>query len=280
MALGTRSQHPSRDNTPVCDCGHLNWHHRMSGMGAPGAQYRGCTSCSCIQFEITPGNRVSVPNTPAVASRPAPQYRPPAAGSGQIKAIETTYAGCLFRSRLEARWAVFFDALGITWEYEPEGFETSSGWYLPDFRVWIPQVKSGNPQWFEVKPSRAPNDPRHAALAADSDIPVIIARGMPRDYADQLRGRSSALQLHWGTEPQPCAFVKRGRPRDAFYCALGDDRHWCQEHFSDCSLPNDPHLALACDNDITPPRWSPDVDQAYRAARSARFEHGQSGGML
>lgn len=30
-----------------------------------------------------------------------------------IKAIETSYAGCRFRSRLEARWAVFFDTLGI-----------------------------------------------------------------------------------------------------------------------------------------------------------------------
>lgn len=40
-----------------------------------------------------------------------------------IKPIETRYAGCRFRSRLEARWAVFFDALKIEWEYEPEGVE-------------------------------------------------------------------------------------------------------------------------------------------------------------
>lgn len=53
-----------------------------------------------------------------------------------IKPIETEYKGYRFRSRLEARWAVFFDALGIKWEYEPEGFELPSGKrYLPDFRV-------------------------------------------------------------------------------------------------------------------------------------------------
>jgi len=40
-----------------------------------------------------------------------------------IAAIETRYAGCRFRSRLEARWAVFYDALGIDWEYEPQGFD-------------------------------------------------------------------------------------------------------------------------------------------------------------
>lgn len=53
-----------------------------------------------------------------------------------IKPIETIYKGYRFRSRLEARWAVFFDALGVEWEYEPEGFNLPSGRkYLPDFRV-------------------------------------------------------------------------------------------------------------------------------------------------
>jgi hypothetical protein len=66
-----------------------------------------------------------------------------------IKPIETVFYGYRFRSRLEARWAVFFDALGITWEYEPEGFELSDGtWYLPDF--WLPTFDGG--MWAEVKP--------------------------------------------------------------------------------------------------------------------------------
>lgn len=37
--------------------------------------------------------------------------------------IPTMYKGIQFRSRLEARWAVFFDTLGIKWEYEPQGYE-------------------------------------------------------------------------------------------------------------------------------------------------------------
>jgi len=40
-----------------------------------------------------------------------------------MKAIPTRYAGCHFRSRLEARWAVFFDRLGVAWQYEPEGYD-------------------------------------------------------------------------------------------------------------------------------------------------------------
>lgn len=51
-----------------------------------------------------------------------------------MKAIPTEYRGYLFRSRLEARWAVFLDALDIRWEYEPEGLILSNGtYYLPDF---------------------------------------------------------------------------------------------------------------------------------------------------
>lgn len=51
-----------------------------------------------------------------------------------IKAIQTEYKGYLFRSRLEARWAVFFDACGAKWEYEPEGYDLGGGLrYLPDF---------------------------------------------------------------------------------------------------------------------------------------------------
>jgi hypothetical protein len=37
--------------------------------------------------------------------------------------IPTMYKGIQFRSRLEARWAVFFDTLGIEWEYETQGYE-------------------------------------------------------------------------------------------------------------------------------------------------------------
>jgi hypothetical protein len=65
-----------------------------------------------------------------------------------IKAIETSYGGYRFRSRLEARWAVFFDECELEWDYEAQGYEmmTRIGKvrYLPDF--WL---DCG--QWAEVK---------------------------------------------------------------------------------------------------------------------------------
>lgn len=84
-----------------------------------------------------------------------------------IQAIETPYAGILFRSRLEARWAVFFDTLGIRYEYEKEGYtlapfvddEEYLGQkdpiagplnYLPDFYI-PPQKAHPKAAWYEVK---------------------------------------------------------------------------------------------------------------------------------
>lgn len=64
----------------------------------------------------------------------------------KAKAIETAYAGYRMRSRLEAKWAAFFDAERIKWDYECEGFELPSGRYLPDF--WLPEWNS----FVEVKP--------------------------------------------------------------------------------------------------------------------------------
>lgn len=67
-----------------------------------------------------------------------------------LRPIQTRYNGYMFRSRLEARWAVFFSALGLRWEYEPEGFDLGDNeLYLPDFRVRSPQEMV---TWYEIKP--------------------------------------------------------------------------------------------------------------------------------
>lgn len=74
-----------------------------------------------------------------------------------MQSIETEYAGYRFRSRLEARWAVFFDNATIEFDYEPEGFllpwryreqwypRSTKFRYLPDF--WLPDLGL----WGEVK---------------------------------------------------------------------------------------------------------------------------------
>src|SRR5437764_2554576 len=50
---------------------------------------------------------------------------------GNFASIPTLYNGVQFRSRLEARWAAFFDLCKWEWEYEPIDL---NGW-IPDFRL-------------------------------------------------------------------------------------------------------------------------------------------------
>lgn len=71
-----------------------------------------------------------------------------------MKAHPATYRGARFRSRLEARWAAFFDQAGWRWEYEPIDLD---GW-APDFAL----VGAEGPLMVEVKPIEWTNDPSNA----------------------------------------------------------------------------------------------------------------------
>lgn len=97
----------------------------------------------------------------------------------QIAAKPTTYNGYLFRSKLEAKWAVFFDRLGKPYEYEPEAFRCNDGsQYTPDF--YLPELmirifgseKAG--AYLEVKP-------------------LGFLSGLPYEQQPYLRRISSAL---------------------------------------------------------------------------------------
>lgn len=96
-----------------------------------------------------------------------------------IKAIPTTYSGVNFRSRLEARWAAFFDLAGIRWDYEPLDME---GW-TPDFRLDLQE-----PLYAEVKPcglgAAGFFDSTHAgyqkAWAHWRDVWVLLLAGAPQ----------------------------------------------------------------------------------------------------
>lgn len=79
--------------------------------------------------------------------------------SKALKPIETVWNNMRFRSRLEAKWASYFDLCGEQYEYEPEGFVLGDDtWYLPDF--YLPDKNI----YIEIKPL--------GALKVD-DTPVI-----------------------------------------------------------------------------------------------------------
>lgn len=64
--------------------------------------------------------------------------------------IPTTYKNIRFRSRLEARWAAFFDRCGWKWSYEP----LDLAGYIPDFLLHF-ETKD---LLVEVKPNRPSDD--------------------------------------------------------------------------------------------------------------------------
>ena len=100
-----------------------------------------------------------------------------------IKAIQTFYKGYHFRSRLEARWAVFFEeqlngGVAHQWQYEVEGFELLTGRYLPDF--YFP----GSYSFVEIKPSPVPKELTKEQIFAwelsiTKNCQVMIAYGDP-----------------------------------------------------------------------------------------------------
>jgi hypothetical protein len=94
-----------------------------------------------------------------------------------MKAINTLYAGNYFRSRTEARWAVYFDLIGVKWEYEKDGYDLGDGVkYLPDF--WFPKHK----MYGEVKATNDLTDvevDKAKRLALQSKREVVILSGPP-----------------------------------------------------------------------------------------------------
>lgn len=189
----------------------------------------------------------------------------------QIKAIETVYNGYRFRSRLEARWAVFFDTLGIKYEYEPEGYELSDGTlYLPDF--WLPECK----EWFEVKGVMSESD-RHKIyqLAMDTNYPVVIG---------YTNAQFEICSKPWDDPSEKPVFSDIGSwlakcETCGKYWFLDDSGYYgcrcCDEY------DGDHHLGEILDgfeqqrSDIDR-KWAPTLFKAVDAFKQARFDHGQT----
>lgn len=192
------------------------------------------------------------------------------------KPIETHYAGCRFRSRLEARWAVFFDHLGIVWQYESEGYELSTGdRYLPDF--YLPDFD----QWVEVKGKMSHRDFQRLLVAA-TELPaklphqvrpgVLILGPVPQPGQPYTHARVGAVGDN--VTAQSAFFTRRSTiypigPLVVWDLAgvlrlTDEETAWVRDSFTGAAETDD--LALVSL-----------VDDAYRAARSARFEHGKSG---
>lgn len=175
-----------------------------------------------------------------------------------LSPIETFYNDLRFRSRHEARWAIFFDTLSIPYNYEPEGYHLGSlGNYLPDF--WLPSHEI----WIEIK-GRRPTPlevNRMKALVSQSQAPGFILWGdisvKPHDDAN------------WGFFPILDRFQTQ--------VVRVPNQLWTECPVCLRISISDHGAFRDCDCRSTPSPDSPNLVAAYRAARTARFEFGENG---
>jgi hypothetical protein len=187
---------------------------------------------------------------------------------------------------LEARWAVFFDHLRITWEYEAQGYHvgpypygvangrvlTRESTYLPDF--FLPEQGL----FFEVK-GVSPDEPYQRMLST---------------FTGQV-GKSLILAV--GSIPAADRFVVGDENSSPFWMDLFDGvntfegegswdnyQAWCVcltgRHYGVAFMGNGHRIPCACNTGNFGKYTSSHSDRilaAYSAARSARFEHGEQG---
>lgn len=160
---------------------------------------------------------------------------------------------------------MFFDALGIRWQYEREGFELPSGRrYLPDF--YLPACGT----WIEVKGDEA---------RIDRGLLIEAACHLPQPTYKECGERGPVVML-LGPIPRPMergdyGWIGFNPPEPGFV----DIWHWGFGTFHKNQRPwalkpwdKTPLLIPTID----PYEWN-DAMPAYQRARSARFEHGESG---
>jgi hypothetical protein len=180
-----------------------------------------------------------------------------------IKPIQTRYAGYLFRSRLEARWAVFFDALKLKWEYEPEGFELPSGKrYLPDFRIMLRH----GPLWVEIKPSGVECPEFDEFMQNNPGGCGTILRGIPDPRHVQ------ETHYYWGDNYEPSMWLGGGADNCYKFCICRSCKEagfefegWSERIGCDCPIHRDNKKDGTANHPL--------IINALKKARSARFEH-------
>ena len=193
-----------------------------------------------------------------------------------IKPIETVYNGYKFRSRLEARWAVFFDAVGIKYEYEPEGIMLSDGTlYLPDF--YLPQFYS----FFEVKGKHIKDTPeeiearRKISDGSHSDTwSGIICFGDPVDH-DMTIYCQDISEDSGGSYEGRVVFGYYLGTKIPMLFAWDDcrDRTFLNTFESSHTIPMQADVGYEY---IHNPFVTKEIIDAELFARQARFEHGET----
>lgn len=176
-----------------------------------------------------------------------------------INAIETRYKTYRFRSRIKARWAVFFDAAAIAWCYEPQGYGIDGQGYLPDF--YLPEFDS----FFEVKGTLEFDQRLLQKFSIGTGKRIILAVGVIPDRADRIKDWPGFTTFFPNDEARRKDGAAWGR-EDMFLRCGGCNR--VKYMNNNYALMNDGCCNGFCLKPLT---------AELEAARLARFEHGENG---
>lgn len=183
-----------------------------------------------------------------------------------IKPSETEFDGYRFRSRLEARWAVFFKDYGIAFEYELEGYKLPSGLqYLPDF--YLPHLDT----FVEVKPHRRLTRKELTKItefALEGDKRLLLIVGTPTNETIHLIDRRHVFHLYEFEGYDDPSFTDEELAA-AYFEMLSD----ATVHFSPMPLDHPSKIALTYSD--LPPYQNHRRMTALLKAKQARFEFGE-----
>lgn len=136
-----------------------------------------------------------------------------------MKVIETRFNGILYRSRTEARWAMYLTELGHDFIYEHEGFKTDLGWYLPDFYL------TKHNTYLEVKGTDFTELERNKCIElSKNDNFVVLLDGVP--------DKKSYEAYYLSEEICPVVFVSSDSKYSPFFFTYDFDESYFQ-HESD-----------------------------------------------
>jgi hypothetical protein len=192
----------------------------------------------------------------------------------KIKAIQTACKGYLFRSRLEARWAVLFDFCGVEYEYEPEGYDLGNGLtYLPDFLLHGVDGRADGDLYVEVKGPMTDADAEKINRFYDmgtedsdaygkSQTAILVIGNIPSGANIENILRCIGTEAYDDNGKWPNKYNFETIDGDYFAAYPGINHKGKFELFGDDSN-------YLCEMD------SRATEKAYHAARQARFEHGE-----
>lgn len=200
-----------------------------------------------------------------------------------IKSIDTVFKGYKFRSRLEARWALFFDLLNIKWEYESDGVVLSNNqWYLPDFKLTSTIQGHTKTCYVEIKPENIVHDDKFSVFENDvsqtdsyPSVSCYLLSGDPFSRLEQ--GLFLCPRCGMPSEPVDYSFNDPDGTMGHYACELCD----CSGGLSGKKDENPSVQGVLCKGVSHKGVWICDLNDVYYqikaaalVARQRRFDRG------